>query len=84
MKIERRVENGRTTICLVGRLQMEHLTELGRLLRETGVETVLDLQEVTLVDVEVVRFLQVCEEHGVVIERCAPYIREWMLRERPR
>ena len=84
MKIERRLENGKTTICLFGRLQMEHLTELGRVLQETGVATVLDLQEVTLVDVEVVRFLQACEERGIVIERCALYIREWMLRERPR
>jgi len=38
---------------------------------------------VTLVDVEVVRFLGGCEAEGGTV-LCAPYIREWMLRERDR
>jgi hypothetical protein len=42
----------------------------------------LDLDGVTLVDVEVVRFLNGCEERGVELFHCSPYIREWMLRER--
>jgi hypothetical protein len=42
----------------------------------------LDLEEVDLVDVEAVRFLNVCEERGVSVLQCSPYIREWMLRER--
>lgn len=84
VKIERRVENGRTVICLVGRLQMDRLPELASLIRGAEGQAVLDLEEVTLVDVEVVRFLQACEARGVLIERCAPYIRAWMLREQPK
>jgi len=42
----------------------------------------LDLQEVTLVDVDVVRFLRVCEAGGMKIVHCSQYIREWMTRER--
>jgi hypothetical protein len=42
------------------------------------------LDEVTLVDVEVVRFLVRCEAAGGKVLHCAPYIREWMLRERDR
>lgn len=31
---------------------------------------------------EVVRFLNSCEESGVEILQCRPYIREWMIREK--
>jgi hypothetical protein len=44
-------------------------------------KVVLDLEEVTLVDLEVVRFLGVCEADGAEITHCSPYIREWMVRE---
>ena len=42
---------------------------------------VLDLEEVDLVDVDGVRFLNECESAGISILCCSPYIREWMLRE---
>jgi hypothetical protein len=45
---------------------------------------VLDLEEVGLVDVEGVRFLNACEAEGISVLHCSPYIREWMLRERGR
>ena len=41
----------------------------------------MDLGEVTLVDVEVVRFLSECEDGGIVLVHCPPYVREWILRE---
>lgn len=45
---------------------------------------VLDLDELTLVDVDVVRFLAAWEAEGVEVLHCAPYIRDWMLRETDR
>ena len=42
---------------------------------------VLELAEVTLVDVDVVRFLAVCESQGVQLLHCSAYIREWIVRE---
>ena len=42
----------------------------------------IDLEEVTLVDVEVVRFLGMCEAKGVELAHCSPYIREWIYREK--
>ncbi len=42
---------------------------------------VLDFDQVTLVDVDVVRFLCHCKERGVQVARCSPYILEWILRE---
>jgi len=44
----------------------------------------LDLEGVTLVDIEVVRFLNACEKIGVELLHCWPYIREWMIRENAR
>lgn len=43
---------------------------------------IMDLGEVTLVDVGVVRFLISCEDEGVELLQCPPYVHEWMLRER--
>jgi hypothetical protein len=42
----------------------------------------LDLEEVVLVDLEGVRFLNACESAGVSILHCSAYIRQWMLQER--
>jgi hypothetical protein len=49
---------------------------------ESTTETIaLDLEEVTLVDVEVVQFLARCETEGVELVQCSPFIREWISRE---
>ncbi len=67
---------GRSAIAeprLIGRIEAEYLGELGAQVRNFRARFVLDLNEVTLVDVAVVRFLITCEAEG--------YIREWMDRE---
>jgi hypothetical protein len=53
-----------------------------QLLVNDRVHIFMDLDEVTLVDVEVVRFLSECEDRGIVLVHCLPYVREWILRER--
>ena len=72
----------KTTIRLSGHFQSEHIDELKKQIEENGPSFVLDLKEVTLVDVAVVRFLRVCEAGGMKIVHCSQYIREWMTRER--
>jgi hypothetical protein len=47
-----------------------------------GPNVVLDLDEVRLVDVAVVRFLVCCETDGMELRNCSRYIRAWMDRER--
>ncbi len=47
-----------------------------------GEGTVLDMEHVTLVDVDGVRFLSECEAKGIELVHCSPYIREWIARER--
>jgi len=54
--------------------------EIGR----NGSEVVLDLDEVDLVDIDAVRFLNACKARGIEVVNCLPYIREWMVQERAR
>ena len=46
------------------------------------IHKILDLNEVTFVDVAVVRFLINCENEGIELVQCPPYVREWIVRER--
>ena len=66
---------------LSGRIQAKDIDELRAQMDGRIRGAVLDLQEVTLVDVEVVRFLGLCETKGVELAHCSPYIREWVFRE---
>ena len=82
LKIEKYSDGNRTTIRLIGRMRAEHLEELEKQIRESEPAITLDLEEVTLVDVEVVRFLGVCEARGATLLNCSPYIRDWIGKER--
>jgi anti-anti-sigma regulatory factor len=82
LKIETNSQGGTTTIRLIGHFQAEHLGELKKQLEDDSSQLVLDLTEVTIVDVEVVRFLGAHETEGVKIAHCPQYIREWIARER--
>ena len=82
LKIER-ISGGRgACIRLSGQLRSEHLGQLKSEIERGGPNVGLDLEEVDLVDVDGVRFLNACESAGISVFQCSPYIREWMLRER--
>jgi hypothetical protein len=70
-----------TTIRLVGRLSMEHLPLLIAQIDAAQDLIVLEMGEVTLVDIDVVRFLIDCQTRGIQLRRCSAYIREWIARE---
>ena len=70
-----------TTIRLIGRMRAEHVEHVRAEIAASRAPTVLDLDEVTLADVEAIRFLLAAEREGMVLHRCAPFIREWMARE---
>jgi len=84
LKIERYADGQHTTLRLIGYLQAEYLEELRAQIERNGPRIALDLDEVTLVDVEVVRFLGLCEAEGITLLHCSPYIREWIAREQHR
>jgi hypothetical protein len=82
LKIEPFVGKRGIRIRLSGEFRSEHLddvrTEISRALRGAT----LDLDEVDLVDVDAVRFLNACEAQGFEVVNCSAYIREWMFQER--
>jgi anti-anti-sigma regulatory factor len=82
LRIERYSDRGRTTVRLIGRMQAEHLSEVENQIEESGGNVTLDLEEVTLVDVQVVRFLGGCEARGINVLNCSPYITDWIGKER--
>jgi anti-anti-sigma regulatory factor len=82
LRIEEVSDEQGTTIRLIGRLRAEYLDELEEQIHETAPAITLDLEEVTLVDVEIVRFLGTCEARGATILNCSPYIRDWIDKER--
>jgi anti-anti-sigma regulatory factor len=82
LKIKRSA-NGRVVFILSGRIEAEDVAELQRLfdLEAVDHDLVLDLEDVTLVDRDAVQFLARCEAIGMQLEKCPPYIREWIERE---
>jgi len=84
LKIETLSVGQQSIVKVIGRLQSESIPELATQIGIHGARGILELDEVTLVDVEVVRFLNEVELLGVQLTNCPPYIREWMTCERER
>ena len=83
LKIQR-TGNHKVILSLIGRLGLEEIAELKKVLaaEPNGSRLVLDLKELTLVDREGVIFLGECRAKDIELENCQTYIREWMARER--
>ena len=82
LKIEKESDGHTMTLRLSGRIQSAHIGNIRAQMDDASVRILLDLSEVTLVDVEAVRFLSNCEHEGIVLVHCPLYVREWILRER--
>jgi len=82
LRIEKASDGHRTTIRLIGRMRAEHLDALKAQIKDGGSRIALDLEEVSLVDVDVVRFLGTCHAEGIHLVHCSPYIRDWIAKER--
>jgi hypothetical protein len=82
LRIERWSDGAKTVLRVSGRIGSEHLDELKMEVESQGEGTILDMEHVTLVDVDGVRFLSECEARGIELVHCSPYIREWIARER--
>ena len=84
LKIEQFSGSRGTRIRLHGELRAEHLDELGVEIERSHPRVTLDLDEVDLVDIDAVRFLNGCEAQAVEVVNCSRYIQEWMSQERGR
>ena len=84
LRIEIDSDGQRTTIRLIGRMRREHVEELKAQIKAGGTSVTLDLNEVSLVDLEVIRFLATCQTEGISIVQCSRYINNWIAKERCR
>ena len=84
LRIEKTSDGHGTVVRLSGRLAAEHRAELVEQIASSTARIALDLEEVTLVDIDVVQFLARCEAAGTELLHCPPYIREWISRENAR
>ena len=82
LRIEKDSHGCVTTLRLSGRIQSDDIASVQSAMTECCARKVLDLSEVNLVDLDVVRFLIRCEDEGIELVQCPPYVREWILRER--
>jgi len=82
LKIEKESDGCATRLLLSGRIQSDRIACIRSAMSDGCARKILDLSEVTLVDVEIVHFLIRCEEEGVELAGCPPYVREWIQRER--
>jgi Zn finger protein HypA/HybF involved in hydrogenase expression len=57
---------------------MEHLPLLTAQIDAAQGPIVLEMGEVTLVDIDVVRFLIDCQTRGIQLRGCSASIREWI------
>ena len=84
LRIERNSRGGSTVLKLIGQIRSSDIEEVTAQLRNGDSPAVLDLDELSLVDAAVVRFLGGCEHSGLELRNCPPYIREWIKREKGR
>ena len=82
LRIEKDSDGCITTLRLSGHIQSDRIACILSAMNDGCTPEILDLGEVTLVDVAVVRFLISCENKGIELARCPPYVREWIVRER--
>lgn len=82
LRIERSTRQSFTVFTLSGRLEAEQVMEMEELFDRDYRTIVLDLRDLRLTDRDAVRFLKVCEAHGMRLENCPAYVREWIDSER--
>ena len=81
LRIQKTSDGDDTIVHLSGRLAAADREGLYEQIEGSRGRNALDLEEVTLVDIEIVGFLAKCEAEGMELLHCSPYIREWISRE---
>jgi anti-anti-sigma regulatory factor len=83
LKIQK-TSNEQVVFTLSGQMNEENIAELEALIRSEANSRpiVLDLKDLTLAGRDAISFLEHCEAGGIRLTNCAPYVREWITRER--
>jgi len=79
-----RIDRVQRRVRLSGDFRSEHVHQVKAELGRCQSPVALDLEEVGLVDVEAIRFLNSCEARGVSVMNASAYIKAWMMQERER
>jgi hypothetical protein len=76
--------NGEVVFTLSGRIGEEDIAELEALIGAEGRERriTLDLKDMTLTGQDGIAFLAQCEDGGIALANCDPYVREWIAIQR--
>ena len=82
LRIETELDGRGIVLRLIGRIRSDCIEELRQQIQHRAAITALDLAEVNLVDLPSVRFLRECQDQRIELRNCAPYIQEWIRRER--
>jgi hypothetical protein len=79
-----RIDRVGERVRLSGEFRSEHLPQVKAEMDQCGSRSVLDMNDVDLVDVDAIHFLNSCEARGVSVMNASAYIRAWMMQERER
>ena len=83
-KIEKFSDGSRQRFVLSGRIESSNTQQLKAQIDGKEKEVVLDLAQVRIVDRDAVRFLAECERKGIELRDCPPFVRAWILSEKPK
>jgi esterase/lipase superfamily enzyme len=83
LRIEDVSSESETALTLSGRITSRDVPQLKARIDETRAPVALELQQVRLVDLDAVRFLAAAERKGVELRDVPPFVRAWILLERP-
>jgi len=81
IRIQKTTAGHRTLVRLSGDLVSSQQQTLLEEIESGNSGIALDLEEVTLVDLDIVRLLAQCEANGIELLNCPPYIRNWISSE---
>jgi anti-anti-sigma regulatory factor len=84
IRIQQTTEGHCTILRLSGELVSSQREALLEEIEGNNNTIALDLEEVTLVDLDIVQLLARCEAKGIELLNCPSYIREWISRESSR
>jgi anti-anti-sigma regulatory factor len=79
-RIQKSTDDARVILTLAGRIEVEDIAELQRVIHlEKGDGRIaLDLQDLTLISHDAVKFLAHCEANNIRLTNCPTYIRKWI------
>ena len=78
-RVVRLVERDHLVVLHIsGHLQQAHVSMNEELIARETDPVIVDLEKVTLVDREMVRFFAACDAMSIQLRNCPDFIREWM------